>query len=1099
MYILYTAWSSFFFRVDILLTLVFISVLLAAIATNAAENQIMWVGHATEFALLVFLLSWNAFLFWAKVEAPRKQLVQKAKKIVHKIAQTGMNTVQEIKIPSVPSVPIYKVVRDGVIRSLPAVLLVEGDIIELHYGDIAPAKCRYVYAANMRAKGNSPLNDLPGERPEYALNCGEGFRPSLFGIPPPRHMRIENQLNHGRFQFELLESPVCQVIQGLTHVRPRTIMSNQLWQLHDYIWKVTSVVYVCSLIVALIRWITMKENILLCLIHSLNVALPFLPLTVPSMYLAFRVYSNAHINVLWEELQTSKTDYEDIDEDEFDVEAPPPTKEIRLHKFDVLSRALSVDTSDLTESLSSISVLCFLDREGTLTEPFPSVDQIYFPDRVLDVAWVEGRPLFEDRDWADYLPLLKPLGLAWMTLTHCDFRKSDPHRNLSSLHIYAHTKSSRQTCLCPLARLIGFQGPPEYLSSIKEIFTVAPYHTSLEPNDSSALAVIAPNLTHTPGAAGTSNNFPDTKLVPGVHPYAADLARGSVHLVRSIPDEEFEIPSVHSAILKDAQGNLQLVSTGSVESILDLCTEFWASGLTLGTLSEELEQSIHEWYLNACMSDHQVVAYSYRPIMSSLDCLPQNDQSAYLELPYHNPKPVSGDELKDSKNTSVNPAVINSVSNTYIPTLPGVPQRQRRKSDAPTSVNQIHALLQNQIFLGLSAFAHEPKEDVCDVIEDVGLAGIRFVYFSPTNERQTKAFGDRLGLDTDWNSCILLSTPRDPNASPGYVEMTDIKAQLPRGPEAIRQHLREVDDIPLHVSLFAESSPKAVFDMIRIFQENGEVVCCLGSTLNHAHTPLFRAADIGVGIHALPIKPVGSRQFLPPLTLGAGLVTLPCSLVMPPDTSLYALTQLIRESRRLGRSARQGFWLMAGTNCSLVLIQFILLCFNLPLWRGWIVMSLIWISVPIVGCSFASNPHEPETMKEFTERNIDHIKDIRRFCRYFIWRFCFPIVLTVLLYWMVLAHQVGFWQTRPTADLGAELIGALVFFLFMTLASATFVHRTRSVLKFSPFQNRWWCVSIFLMYVVWVLFLNPCWHFFFLYFLSRSFVLLFLILVTLID
>jgi hypothetical protein len=73
----------------------------------------------------------------------------------------------------------------------------------------------------------------------------------------------------------------------------------------------------------------------------------------------------------------------------------------------------------------------------------------------------------------------------------------------------------------------------------------------------------------------------------------------------------------------------------------------------------------------------------------------------------------------------------------------------------------------------------------------------------------------------------------------GYLEQHDIKAKLPRGIENIRPHLKNVDDIPLHVSLFADCRPAATEEMIRIFQENGEVVLCLGNALNQRNTAAF--------------------------------------------------------------------------------------------------------------------------------------------------------------------------------------------------------------------------------------------------------------------
>lgn len=89
----------------------------------------------------------------------------------------------------------------------------------------------------------------------------------------------------------------------------------------------------------------------------------------------------------------------------------------------------------------------------------------------------------------------------------------------------------------------------------------------------------------------------------------------------------------------------------------------------------------------------------------------------------------------------------------------------------------------------------------------------------------------------DWNSCIILSS--DDGRSQGYLDDHDMKARLPRGVENIRDHIENVDDVPLHVSLFAECRPKAIEEMVTIFQEYGEVVCCIGSSLNFFNVGSF--------------------------------------------------------------------------------------------------------------------------------------------------------------------------------------------------------------------------------------------------------------------
>ncbi|CAJ0852286.1 9347_t:CDS:2, partial [Entrophospora sp. SA101] len=49
-----------------------------------------------------------------------------------------------IKIPFVPSLTEAKVVHDGLVHSFPSALLVEGDVIEMIYGDIAPCRIKVI-------------------------------------------------------------------------------------------------------------------------------------------------------------------------------------------------------------------------------------------------------------------------------------------------------------------------------------------------------------------------------------------------------------------------------------------------------------------------------------------------------------------------------------------------------------------------------------------------------------------------------------------------------------------------------------------------------------------------------------------------------------------------------------------------------------------------------------------------------------------------------------------------------------------------------------------------------------------------------------------
>ena len=72
-------------------------------------------------------------------------------------------------------------------------------------------------------------------------------------------------------------------------------------------------------------------------------------------------------------------------------------------------------------------------------------------------------------------------------------------------------------------------------------------------------------------------------------------------------------------------------------------------------------------------------------------------------------------------------------------------------------------------------------------------------------------------------------------------EHTDVenRAQLPKGIENIRPHLETMDNVPLLVSLFTDTTPDTTREMIGIMQEYGEVVCVMGSAANYHNVPVF--------------------------------------------------------------------------------------------------------------------------------------------------------------------------------------------------------------------------------------------------------------------
>lgn len=75
---------------------------------------------------------------------------------------------------------------------------------------------------------------------------------------------------------------------------------------------------------------------------------------------------------------------------------------------------------------------------------------------------------------------------------------------------------------------------------------------------------------------------------------------------------------------------------------------------------------------------------------------------------------------------------------------------------------------------------------------------------------------------------------------------------MPHGIAAIKEHLKTVDNVPLLVSLFTDSTPTTTKEMVKIFRENGEVVLTIGSGYRSNNHPIYTASDLATSVTMLP-------------------------------------------------------------------------------------------------------------------------------------------------------------------------------------------------------------------------------------------------------
>ncbi|KAJ3265341.1 hypothetical protein HDU77_005584 [Chytriomyces hyalinus] len=1065
---------------------------------------------------------------------------------------------------------------------LPFNLLLEGDIILLHCGEKTPARVQSCFP--------DTLQPIPASHARYAvLEKGQMLKPSAF-VNSPSSIPA-----HEIFHFKLLETPLLDTLNSMLYSRrPDSVIYHQLHVItttltQSVIWSI----FAASLVINVFRYAFLSNTgvrridealILLSNAQFYSALLPLLPFSLPIICLIARAYGNAQIICLHEAIQASTEDFKDEENiDDFDA-APPPTKEVETdykalwrvfksqlftpHPVTASATANGRDagvavagtpgggpppllplsrTTNLVESLATATVICSIDREGTVSMPFPTIDSLFFMSDqagigatvansaaaaagsssgapgsssasatpglsvlasageasgsnslststpfanvtpivnyaeavVLDLKeepFARSGVRFEDKEWKSYMDSLKPLGLSFLLgtlhngnakaglvpdtmrvdtgagqLRRPRFRTENHRRPVShrpNSEDLSHpveslgfpVKPARQTCLCRVSREIGFSD------------------TAVD------------QFSHS-----TSINWVNPSVDPS---YPLPLN-----------DYHFEVPSSRSLLFSNSNPgagqpvSFQLFSEGNVDLIVQSCADYWC-GSGLEMMTEAAERKIFEFYQNAVHSDMQVIAYSYRPVADAV-ARRLSSHSYIFNAPLHssaikNETPIISEKA--------------STDTTEVPTLRRrKPQRSNMTAsviDSPVftenmlestaDTTYIREVLKCQTFLGLAALFYEPKPNISNVIEDLKLAGIRFVYFSEAPERESKAYSERLGLEIDWNSCILLSPAVDGTSS-GYLELHDMKAQLPRGVDKVRAHIENVDDVPLRVSLFAEASPPSILEMIRIFQEYGEVVVCLGSSLNEVNAESFATADLAVAVD--PFLAMKGATVASAATGGngngigggggAGL-----------GVGSGGVSPLFDAADSGGKDP--GYERTTGVLVSFWMPNGVVL-FDAAVLPFFAATDFYWISndLAAVDNSTDSVCSIPIYATRFRRDEIDagdHMKDKWRSAQYYVTRFAMTSCGTVLIFVLALWHflnvsrepgnpppdaamlfgkfgMVSWLRLDPTEAavlLYAQHIALFYFVISIVVASATFLSRTRNVLELPPWKNQVW-------------------------------------------
>lgn len=238
------------------------------------------------------------------------------------------------------------------------------------------------------------------------------------------------------------------------------------------------------------------------------------------------------------------------------------------------------------------------------------------------------------------------------------------------------------------------------------------------------------------------------------------------------------------------------------------------------------------------------------------------------------------------------------------------------------------------------------------------------------------------------------------------------QAKLPRGIENIRPHIKQIDNVPLLVSLFTDCTPSVIREMLQIMQEFGEVVCVMCSSANADNMGICLQADASIAIEPLypqvcqresVYKTCGSSPS--PIDLSRALNSISCPLSFRREDP-FPIYQLIMTARHFMLSIwnMMQFWLCCCM--TLTLIQFLCIILMLPpIFRTSQVLWLCLLVIPVLSISLMGQKTNETVMKKPQGKNHSNIK--MEVLIYILWsygaKFLPMIVIVVLVYSATLA------------------------------------------------------------------------------------------------
>ncbi|VDO39442.1 unnamed protein product, partial [Onchocerca flexuosa] len=190
-------------------------------------------------------------------------------------------------------------------------------------------------------------------------------------------------------------------------------------------------------------------------------------------------------------------------------------------------------------------------------------------------------------------------------------------------------------------------------------------------------------------------------------------------------------------ITKDAISKYyHIMSQGTADLLLDACTHVWCDNF-LEPYTPNLHKRVLDFYQRNTMTGFCLVL-GYR----TLGCTISDTLSGkYIDISLLEKYEEVKERISIPRAISLDMELLKEFY---------------RQSPLHTAYECFEEVMHEQTLCGLLALQYQARSDVVQLVEQLGHACIRFIYFSKENELRSRVFAEKLGLEAGWNCHISL-------------------------------------------------------------------------------------------------------------------------------------------------------------------------------------------------------------------------------------------------------------------------------------------------------------------------------------------------------